>query len=51
MRQQFEKEYRELQTNGLKRSPLRLEYEQKVRVLACVRDSLFAEGYTAEEIA
>ena len=51
MRDQFEKEYNELKVNGLKSNPLRLEYEQKVRELADLRESLFAQGYTVEEIA
>ena len=51
MREQFEKEYRELLTNGLKNNPLRLEYEQKVRELSVVRERLFREGYATEQIA
>ena len=51
MRNQFEKEYYELKVNGLKSNPLRLEYEQKVRELATVREQLFAVGYAVEDIA
>jgi len=51
MKDEFEKELAELKANGLKTNPLRLEYEQKVRELAELRDSLFCKDHTTEEIA
>lgn len=51
MKDQFEKEYNELLTNGLKSNPLRLEYEQKVRELSTVKEQLLHEGYSTEQIA
>jgi len=51
MREAFEKELTDLKANGLKTNPLRLEYEQKVRELAVMRERLFAEGRSIEEIA
>ena len=51
MTDKFERELELLETDGLKINPLRLEYEEKVRLLCQEREQLTAEGYSTEEIA
>lgn len=48
---EFEAEWRRLQEDGLKDSPLRREYERKVAALAALPQQLAAEGKTEEQIA
>ena len=48
---EFAKEWRLLQTDGLKDSDLRQEYERKVNDLRELPPKLMAEGKTEEEIA
>ncbi len=48
---EFEKEIALIKIIGLKTSPLRLEYENKVHELRSVPEKLNAEGYTEEQIA
>lgn len=51
MNSEFEKELHQLLNDGLKTNPLRIEYEEKVRELAALRDSLLAGGHSVEETA
>lgn len=51
MNAEFERELKLLQEEGLKNSPLRREYEQKVRELAAYRESLLGEGKPVSEVA
>jgi len=51
MNTEFEQELNSLREYGLKTNPLRLEYEEKVRELSALRDSLFAKGESRETIA
>lgn len=48
---EYEQEWELLCEKGLKDSPLRLEYEEKVHALKTVPAKLRAEGYTEEQIA
>ncbi len=48
---EFEQECRLLYEMGLKDSPLRLEYEEKVRDLSILREQMETEGKTKEQIA
>lgn len=51
MNAEFERELKLLQEEGLKNSPLRREYEQKVRGLAAYRDALLGTGKPVSEVA
>lgn len=51
MNEEFEKELKLLQEEGLKNNPLRQEYEQKVRELSSYKDSLLNSGMPKEDIA
>ena len=51
MDSELTKEIKELQENGLKTNPLRLEYEEKVHELSRLKDELFQSGLRVEEIA
>ena len=51
MDEQFLQEVKRLQQNGLKDSPLRLEYEAKVRKLKELEVELRAQGLSEKEIA
>ena len=48
---EFEKEIALIEKMGLKTSPLRLEYENKVHDLRSVPEKLKAEGFSEEQIA
>ena len=48
---EFEKEIALIKKMGLKTSPLRLEYENKVHDLRSVPEKLKAEGFSEEQIA
>lgn len=48
---EFEKEIAQIETTGLKNSPLRKEYERKVHELRNLPETLKAEGFAEEEIA
>ena len=49
MTDEFEQECRLLNEMGLKDSPLRLEYEEKVRDLSILREQMETEGKTKEQ--
>lgn len=49
--EEFEKEYGEILLGGIKNSPLRLDYERKVRALSDLRDRLYRQGVPEEETA
>ena len=51
MDSELTKEIKELQENGLKTNPLRLEYEEKVHELSKLKYELFQSGLEVEEIA
>lgn len=51
MNSEFEKELDLLLHDGLKANPLRIEYAEKVRELAVLRDRLLADGHSVEETA
>ena len=51
MTDEFEQECRLLYEMGLKDSPLRLEYEEKVRDLSILREQMETEEKTKEQIA
>ena len=51
MDEEFLKELKLLQENGLKDSPLRLEYEEKVRKLKELETELRSKGLSEKEIA
>ena len=51
MNSEFKKELGLLLHDGLKTNPLRIEYEENVRELAALRDSLLANGHSVEEAA
>ena len=51
MDSELTKEIKELQENGLKTNPLRLEYEEKVHELSKLKYELFQSGLRVEEIA
>ena len=51
MDEEFLKELKLLQENGLKDSPLRLEYEEKVRKLKELKTELRSKGLPEKEIA
>ena len=48
MNSEFEKELDLLLHDGLKTNPLRIEYAEKVRELAVLRDRLLADGHSVE---
>lgn len=48
---EFERECRLLEQNGLKDSPLRQEYEEKVAALSSLPEQLRSAGYTETQIA
>ena len=48
---EFEKEIALIKKIGLKNSPLRLEYENKVRELNSIPEKLRAEGFCEDQIA
>ena len=48
---EFEKEIALIEKMGLKTSPLRLEYENKVHDLRSVPEKLKVEGFSEEQIA
>ena len=48
---EFEKEIAQIETTGLKNSPLRKEYERKVHELRSLPEKLKAEGFAEEQIA
>ena len=51
MEAKFKKELEELERNGLKANPLRLEYEEKVRGLSCLKEQLLQSGCSVEQAA
>lgn len=50
-RREFEAEVAQLRATGIKDSPLRLAYEEKVRALGSLPDLLSARGLDEEQIA
>ena len=48
---EFEKEIAQIEKMGLKTSPLRMEYENKMHELASIPEKLKAEGFSEDQIA
>ena len=48
---EFEKEVEQIKKMGIKSSPLRMAYEEKVRALVSVPEKLRSEGWSDEQIA
>lgn len=51
MDSEFQRELALLQQNGLKTTPMRLAYEEKVRGLRALKEELLAQGCPTEEMA